>query len=32
MARDRVRAAIAKGGRAADVFVPDRFVVKLKRF
>jgi integrase len=30
--RVRVRAAIAKGGRAADVFLPDRLVVKLKRF
>jgi site-specific recombinase XerC len=28
----RVRAAIAKGGRAADVFLPDRLVTKLKRF
>ena len=28
----RVRAAIAKGGRAADVFLPDRLVAKLKRF
>lgn len=31
-ARVRVRAAIAKGGRAADVFLPDRLVVKLRRF
>ena len=31
-ARVRVRAAIAKGGRAADVFLPDRLVAKLKRF
>ena len=30
--RVRVRAAIAKGGRAADVFLPGRLVVKLKRF
>ena len=30
--RVRVRAAIAKGGRAADVFLPDKLVVKLKRF
>jgi hypothetical protein len=30
--RVRIRAAIAKGGRAADVFLPDRLVVKLKRF
>ena len=30
--RLRVRAAIAKGGRAADVFLPDRLVTKLKRF
>ena len=30
--RVRVRAAIAKGGRAADVFLPDRHVAKLKRF
>jgi integrase len=29
--RVRVRAAIAKGGRAADVFLPDRLVVKLRR-
>ena len=27
-ARVRVRAAIAKGGRAADVFLPDRLVAK----
>ena len=30
--RVRVRAAIAKGGRAADVFLPDRLVAKLKQF
>jgi integrase len=30
--RVRVRAAIAKGGRAADVFLPDRLIVKLRRF
>jgi integrase len=30
--RVRVRAAIAKGGRAADVFLPDRLVAKLTRF
>jgi integrase/recombinase XerC len=30
--RVRVRAAIAKGCRAADVFLPDRLVAKLKRF
>jgi len=30
--RVRVRAAIAKGGRAADVFLPDRLLVKLRRF
>ena len=30
--RVRVRAASAKGGRAADVFLPDRLVVKLRRF
>jgi len=30
--RVRVRAAIAKGGRAADVFLPDRLVAKMKRF
>src|SRR5258705_11347432 len=30
--RVRVRAAIAKGGRAADVFLPDRLVAKLKPF
>jgi integrase len=30
--RVRVRAAIAKGGRAADVFLPDRLSAKLKRF
>ena len=27
-----IRPEIAKGGRAADVFLPDRLVVKLKRF
>jgi integrase len=30
--RVRVRAAIAKGGRAADMFLPDRLVAKLKKF
>ena len=30
--RARVRAAIVKGGRAADVFLPDRLVLKLKKF
>jgi hypothetical protein len=30
--RVRVRSAIAKGGRAADVFLPDRLVAMLKRF
>ncbi len=30
--RVRVRKEIAKGGRAADVFLPDRLVAKLKRF
>ncbi|MBZ5639919.1 MAG: site-specific integrase [Acidobacteriia bacterium] len=30
--RVRIRPEIAKGGRAADVFLPDRLVVKLKRF
>ena len=30
--RVRVRREIAKGGRAADVFLPDRLVAKLKRF
>jgi integrase/recombinase XerC len=30
--RVRVRSAIAKGGRAADVFLPDRLVAKLRRF
>jgi integrase len=30
--RVRVRKEIAKGGRAADVFLPDRLVTKLKRF
>ena len=29
--RVRVRKEIAKGGRAADVFLPDRLVAKLKR-
>lgn len=29
--RLRVRAEIAKGGRAADVFLPDRLVPKLKK-
>ena len=29
--RVRVRAAIAKGGRAADVFLPDRLVAKLRK-
>jgi len=29
--RVRVRSAIAKGGRAADVFLPDPLVTKLKR-
>src|SRR5512137_1835591 len=29
--RVRVRSEIAKGGRAADVFLPDRLVPKLKR-
>jgi integrase len=29
--RVRVRAAIAKGGRASDVFLPDRLVAKLQR-
>jgi integrase len=29
--RVRVRSAIAKGGRAADVFLPDRLVAKLRR-
>jgi site-specific recombinase XerC len=28
----RIRASIAKGGRAADVFLPDRLVAKLRRF
>ena len=28
--RVRIRAAIAKGGRAADVFLPDRLVAKLR--
>jgi len=30
--RVRVRIEIAKGGRAADVFLPDRLVAKLRRF
>src|SRR5436190_24214297 len=30
--RVRVRREIAKGGRAADVILPDRLVAKLKRF
>jgi integrase len=30
--RVRVRMEIAKGGRAADVFLPDRLVAKPKRF
>ena len=30
--RVRVRAAIAKGGRAADVFLPDRLGAKLRKF
>ena len=30
--RVRVRKEIAKGGRAADVFLPDRLVTKLKRY
>jgi len=30
--RVRIRAEIAKGHRAADVFLPDRLVTKLKRF
>jgi site-specific recombinase XerC len=30
--RVRVRKEIAKGSRAADVFLPDRLVAKLKRF
>jgi site-specific recombinase XerC len=30
--RLRVRAEIAKGGRAADVFLPDRLVAKVRRF
>jgi site-specific recombinase XerC len=30
--RVRIRSAIAKGRRAADVFLPDRLVAKLKRF
>jgi integrase len=30
--RVRIRREIAKGGRAADVFLPDRLVVKLRKF
>ncbi len=30
--RVRIRADIAKGGRAGDVFLPDKLVAKLKRF
>jgi integrase/recombinase XerC len=30
--RVRIRPEIAKGGQAADVFLPDRLVVKLERF
>jgi len=30
--RVRVRREIAKGGRAADVFLPDRLIAKLRRF
>ena len=30
--RVRVRREIAKGGRAADVFLPDRLVTKLRKF
>ena len=30
--RLRIRPEIAKGGRAADVFLPDRLVAKLKQF
>jgi site-specific recombinase XerC len=30
--RVRVRKEIAKGGRAADVFLPDRLVTKLRRY
>ena len=30
--RVRIRPEIAKGGRTADVFLPDRLVTKLKRF
>ncbi len=30
--RVRIRREIAKGGRAADVFLPDRLVAKLRRF
>ncbi len=30
--RVRVRKEIAKGGRAADVFLPDRLVAQLRRF
>ena len=31
-ARVRVRAAIAKGSRAADVFLPDKLIAKLQKF
>lgn len=30
--RVRIRKEIAKGGKAADVFLPDRLVVKLRKF
>ncbi len=30
--RVRIRREIAKGGRAGDVFLPDKLVTKLKRF
>ena len=30
--RVRIRAEIAKGGKAGDVFLPDRLVAKLKKF
>jgi integrase/recombinase XerC len=30
--RVRIRKEIAKGGRAADVFLPDRLVVKLRKY
>ncbi len=30
--RIRIRAEIAKGGKAGDVFLPDKLVVKLRRF